>query len=161
MEKRLPESADWRDLKYVELDDIVAYLLHKGWRKIAHHNPRLQVFVYKELDDEREWSYLIALPAHTEFSDVYVRIMDALDRLARIEDTPKYVILQRFVRIERKLAGLNPTEAQRIADELAEVHQTRTMVEHLLTKLAEQEQTIRQQARIIEENLGVVSNGRE
>jgi len=64
--------------------DVAAYVRDRGWQKISHKNKNLSVFE-GPADDCGNPIYLI-LPSHDDFGDTPLRLAQAIDLLANVEN---------------------------------------------------------------------------
>ncbi len=76
------------------LRDFTTYLRGTGWQRIKYHNDRLAVYA-KEIYTE-ESPAIIALPANVNFSDFSARMIEAVQRLAEVEETSPDDIYQKI-----------------------------------------------------------------
>lgn len=83
-------SRNWRGIEHVTIEQLTAYLLEHGWQQIKYQNDRLKVFQLTNDDN------FFMLPAYSSLSDFQPRMMEAIDRIAAVEDEATYVVLQRF-----------------------------------------------------------------
>jgi hypothetical protein len=83
-------SRNWRGIEHVTIEQLTTYLLEHGWQEVEYQNKRLKVFHL--IDDDN----FFALPAYPSLSDFQPRMMEAIDRIAAMEDEATYVVLQRF-----------------------------------------------------------------
>lgn len=90
----ITEHRNWRGLKSVTSESVRAYLLNHEWQPVPYKDERCAVFQLKLNDGDRA---LLLLPVNTKLSDFYQRLSEAIDLIARLEDQPTYVVLQRFV----------------------------------------------------------------
>jgi len=80
-----------QSLKNIDIQDVRAYLLQKRWRHVPYEDTRLEVFVHREGEGK---SNLLMLPIDPELTDFYPRLLDALAVLAKVEQTPVYMLMQ-------------------------------------------------------------------
>lgn len=81
-------------LQEIRIEDLTAYLHQTGWRIKPHPNNKLSVFGGLQ-DDNGELIELV-LPRHHGFRDAWVRLADAINLLAAIEDISPYVVVQKI-----------------------------------------------------------------
>jgi DNA-binding Lrp family transcriptional regulator len=84
-------SRNWRGIENVTIEQLTTYLLEHGWQQIKYQNNRLKVFQLTNDDN------FFTLPGYPSLSDFQSRMMEAIDRIAAMEDEATYVVLQRFV----------------------------------------------------------------
>lgn len=84
-------TADDTDLRGITLFGIRTYLQSRGWVSARHPNTKWVVFQGPMADSGNRLQ--IILPRKSEFSDFYLRIADAVNLLAAIEDSlPRKVV---------------------------------------------------------------------
>lgn len=93
MSSLTPESPEIKDL---QVEQIVTYLLHTGWRAVPHPHPNLQLFE-GNTDDFGQPIQLI-LPSSTDSWDSSIIIAKAINLLAAVEDCPPAEILENIGR---------------------------------------------------------------
>jgi len=84
-------SAEDIALTSLRIEDITPYLRCKGWKHSQSPNDRLIVFEGQQ-DDEGQTIELI-LPQRNDYVDTYVRLADAINLLAAVENrSPNEII---------------------------------------------------------------------
>lgn len=98
-------------LKDLRLDDLIAYLETCGWERLIHPNDRAWVFS-GPLDDEGK-PFKLMLPRNMELLDAYLRLADAINLLADLQEQSPDEILRRIHGAERVAAsGKNARETE-------------------------------------------------
>ncbi len=90
--KQYPTNQFYFDLQ--SLRAFTDYLRATGWTRIKYQNRRLAVYS-KELE-EGESSAIVALPEKATYSDFHERMVEAIQRLAEVEETTPDVIYQKI-----------------------------------------------------------------
>ncbi len=72
-----------RDAK-LSVNDMALYLRYHGWQELPKKNPRLTVF-QGENDDSGQ-PILLMIPSNDQFRDAVLRLSEALELLAALED---------------------------------------------------------------------------
>ncbi len=108
MTKIKPDDPRLKDLR---LSDVIAYLERHGWEKLVHPNDRAWVFS-GPLDDEGK-PFKILLPRNMELLDTYLRLADAINVLADLDEQSPDEVLQRINGAEQAVAsGKNTRETE-------------------------------------------------
>jgi hypothetical protein len=83
-----------QDLSDVELsvDDLSAYAIRQGWRKVLHPNERLLVF--EGVADDEGNPIRLVLPSHKHFGDALLRFAEAINLLASVQNSTPQAILE-------------------------------------------------------------------
>jgi hypothetical protein len=91
-------------IKSVQIKDVVSYLVQKGWRQTEHPNEKIFVFT-GELDDEG-FPIKLVLPRKLTFDDSYLRLSEAINLLASLQDESPYQVVREIKgeNFERKFA---------------------------------------------------------
>jgi hypothetical protein len=87
----LEVSADRLTHLHLSVHDVATYVAGHGWHKVPHSNQRLLVF-QGPLDDFGNPIYLI-LPSQNNFGDSHLRLAEAVELLANIEERPSEAVL--------------------------------------------------------------------
>jgi hypothetical protein len=87
----LEVSADRLTHLHLSAHDVATYITEHGWHKVPHSNQRLLVF-QGPLDDCGNPIHLI-LPSQNDFGDSYLRLAEAVELLANIEERPSEAVL--------------------------------------------------------------------
>lgn len=91
----------------LSVDDMALYLCFHGWQKLSGKNPRVTVFQGENDDFGRP--LLLVIPSNDQFRDAVLRLSEALELLASLEDCSiedMLMQIQDFLRI-RKTAPVN------------------------------------------------------
>jgi hypothetical protein len=68
----------------LSIQNIVNYANHHGWHQFPQSNPRLTVF--RTSDDDYGNPILLVLPSHENFEDAPLRLAEAVQLLAAVEN---------------------------------------------------------------------------
>src|SRR5215472_3157759 len=90
----IPSLSDQFYFDPQSLRDLTNYLLTTGWRRVKYQNKRLAVYA-KELQ-EGETPAIVALPEKPTYSDFAARMLEALQRLAEVEETSLAELYQKI-----------------------------------------------------------------
>jgi hypothetical protein len=88
--------------------DVEKYLLLHGWQQVEHPNKRMQVFD-GELDDEGKPIRLV-LPVTEEFSDTTLRIYQAVQTIAGVEDRSIAAVAADISKLHNDNSAAKPDE---------------------------------------------------
>ena len=91
--------------------DVEKYLLLHGWQEVDHPNKRMQVFD-GVLDDEGQPIRLV-LPVTEHFRDTTLRIYQAVQTIAGVEDRPITAVAADIQKIHADDVATKPDEALR------------------------------------------------
>jgi hypothetical protein len=89
--------------------DVEKYLLLHGWQQVEHPNKRMQVFD-GELDDEGK-PIRAVLPVTEEFKDTTLRIYQAVQTIAGVEDRSIAAVAADIQKLHGDNAATKPDEA--------------------------------------------------
>lgn len=87
----LEVSADRLTHLHLSVHDVATYVTGHGWHQVPHSNQRLLVF-QGPLDDFGNPIHLI-LPSQNNFGDSHLRLAEAVELLADIEERPSEAVL--------------------------------------------------------------------
>ena len=105
----------------LRVEDLTAYLGRRGWKREAHPNQRLLVFV-GPADDHGKPLHII-IPRSNDFEDAAQRVSDAVSLLALIEKRHTFDIVQAIKALDKDLLRLRlvtgPGQSDSLSFELA------------------------------------------
>jgi hypothetical protein len=87
----LEVSADRLIHLHLSVHDVATYVTGHGWHQVPHSNQRLLIF-QGPLDDCGNPIHLI-LPSQNDFGDSHLRLAEAVELLANIEERPSEAVL--------------------------------------------------------------------
>ena len=92
-------------LKKLQLDNLLSYLQASGWELLNHPNDRAWVFS-GPLDDEGR-PFKLMLPRQMSFQDAPLRVADAINVLAGLQEQPPDEVLQAIDRFIEPATGMS------------------------------------------------------
>jgi tetratricopeptide (TPR) repeat protein len=100
----IPITAESPEIRNLQLEKIVVYLLRNGWRKLSHPNSSLTVF--EGFADDSGNPIQLVLPTSLEFWDSLMLIAKAINLLAAIEECQPRSILEK-IDLQDNIADFN------------------------------------------------------
>lgn len=91
-------------LKNLRLDDLLTYLEAAGWERLNHPNVRAWVFS-GPLDDEGR-PFKLMLPRQMDFQDAPLRLADAINVLAGLQEQSPDEVLQEIASFNQPATGI-------------------------------------------------------
>ena len=107
-------TSDDPRLHNIELKDVSRYLRKRGWNHCAHKNPKLLLF--QGPNDDSGHPLQIVLPQRLDFVDSILRLTEAINTLALIEDRSSSDIIHSIIGLDRDtlfarvVNGLGPVQ---------------------------------------------------